>query len=326
MAGVLLNIDWRSLLGRDAEPVIEPESAPEPEPVFEPVFEAVEEPALEPALELEPEPEPLPTLEVAAPEVIVPKLDVNFEPLHPYYPVGVTIPNYASNEASVPVLLASLSGMLAFALLGASALALRVNPKLSNTNLVRFCWFVLNGCLHCFFEGYFIFNHATVASSQNVFAQLWKEYALSDSRYLTSDFFMLSIETITVFVLGPLCFANAVAIVRGSPARHALRIVACIAHLYGVALYYSTSLFETYFTGHSHSRPEALYFWVYYVGFNLPWAIIPAVLLYDSLSTITRAIGALEKVDTTLGAYRLAQNGANGANGANGVSEPKKTR
>ncbi|KAF3064080.1 3-beta-hydroxysteroid-Delta(8),Delta(7)-isomerase [Daldinia childiae] len=304
MAGVLLNIDWRSLLGRDASPATEPEL----EPVFEPVFEPVEEPALEPVLE---EPVSVPTPEIATPEIIAPEVEVNFEPLHPYHPLGVTIPGYASNEASVPVLLASLSGMVVFALLGASAIALRVNPKLTKTNLIRFCWFILR---------YFVFNHATVASSQNVFAQLWKEYALSDSRYLTSDFFILSIESLTMFILGPLCFANAVAIVRGSPTRHALRIVACIAHLYGVALYYVTSLSEIYFTGRSHSRPEALYFWVYFVGFNLPWAIIPAVLLYDSVRTITAAIGALEKVDVTLNAYHRRQGGVNG------VSEPKKTR
>jgi hypothetical protein len=46
--------------------------------------------------------------------------------------------------------------------------------------------------------GYFVLNHATVASSQSLLAQLWKEYALSDSRYLTSNFFMLSVESITV--------------------------------------------------------------------------------------------------------------------------------
>lgn len=50
----------------------------------------------------------------------------------------------------------------------------------------------------------------------------------------------------------------------------------CMAHLYGVALYYATSLVEMHFSGLSHSRPEFMYFWVYYVGFNLPWAIIPA--------------------------------------------------
>lgn len=40
-------------------------------------------------------------------------------------------------------------------------------------------------------------NHASLASSSNLFAQLWKEYALSDSRYLTSDPFMICVETIT---------------------------------------------------------------------------------------------------------------------------------
>ncbi|KAI1417765.1 EBP-domain-containing protein [Hypoxylon sp. FL1857] len=228
-------------------------------------------------------------------------------PSHPYYPLGVTVPGYAPNEASVPVLLVALGGMLGFAALGASAAALKVNPNLTKFNIALLCWFVINGCLHCFFEGYFVLNHATIASSQNVFAQLWKEYALSDSRYLTSDFFMLSIESITVFVWGPLCFANAVSIVRGSPARHVLRIVVCIAHLYGVALYYSTTLYETYFTGRSHSRPEFPYFWVYLIGFNLPWVIIPSVLLYDSIETVTGAMKALDKMDITLDTHRHRQ-------------------
>ncbi|KAI1393553.1 EBP-domain-containing protein [Hypoxylon trugodes] len=244
----------------------------------------------------------------------------NLVPSHPYYPLGVNITGYAANEATVPMLLASLGGMLGFAILGASAFALRFNSNLTKSNIALLGWFVMNGCLHCFFEGYFVLNHATVASSQNVFAQLWKEYALSDSRYLTSDFFMLSVESITTFIWGPLCFANAIAIARGSPSRHVLRIIVCMAHLYGVALYYSTSLCETYFTGRSHSRPEFLYFWVYYVGFNLPWAIVPAVLLFDSARTLTKAVRALDKIDITLAAHRRTQDASNG------TIEPKKTK
>lgn len=33
--------------------------------------------------------------------------------------------------------------------------------------------------------------------AQDLFGQLWKEYALSDSRYLTSDAFVLCMETVT---------------------------------------------------------------------------------------------------------------------------------
>ncbi|KAI5868092.1 Emopamil binding protein-domain-containing protein [Durotheca rogersii] len=216
-------------------------------------------------------------------------------PPHPYYPLGVSVPGYAANESPVPVLLASFAGVLTFVLAGASAVALRLNPSLSRSNLAVFAWFVLS---------YFVLNHATVASSQDVLAQLWKEYALSDSRYLTSDPFMLSVEGITSLVWGPLCLLNAAAIVGRSPARHVLRIVVCVAHLYGVALYYATSQADARLAGREHSRPETLYYWVYYVGLNLPWAIVPAVLLYDSARTVTRALRALDKAEAVLDAHR----------------------
>ncbi|KAI0969418.1 Emopamil binding protein-domain-containing protein [Xylaria arbuscula] len=227
------------------------------------------------------------------------------EPTHPYYPPGVGIPAYAANEAPVPVLLAALAGTLGFTVLSAALVARKLNPRLGASGLAVFCWFLMNTCLHCVFEGYFVLNHATLASSQSLLAQLWKEYALSDSRYLTSDFFMLSVESITVFFWGPLCLANAIATARNSPSRHPLRIIACVTHLYGVALYYATSQCEFYFTGRSHSRPEFVYFWVYYVGFNLPWAIVPAFLLLDSVKTITRAMRALDKADATLSSHRI---------------------
>ncbi|KAI1191274.1 Emopamil-binding protein [Nemania serpens] len=227
---------------------------------------------------------------------------------HPYHPLCVNIPAYEANATPVPVLLAALTGALGLVVLGAALAARKLNPGLSASGLAVFCWFVMNACLHCVFEGYFVLNHATVASSQSLLAQLWKEYALSDSRYLTSDFFMLSVESITVFIWGPLCLANALATARNSPSRHALRIIACVAHLYGVALYYATSQCEFYFTGRSHSRPEFVYFWVYYVGFNLPWAIVPAFLLFDSAKTITSAMRALDKADATLSSHRLREN------------------
>ncbi|KAG5914753.1 hypothetical protein E4U42_000338, partial [Claviceps africana] len=59
-------------------------------------------------------------------------------------------------------------------------------------------WFALCGFLHVAFEGYFVYHRATIAHQQTVFAQLWKEYALSDSRYLTLDVFTVCIEFITV--------------------------------------------------------------------------------------------------------------------------------
>lgn len=45
-------------------------------------------------------------------------------------------------------------------------------------------------------------NHDRMASAQDTIGQLWKEYALSDSRYLTSDTLVLCMETMTVVCFG----------------------------------------------------------------------------------------------------------------------------
>ncbi|KAH8673963.1 Emopamil binding protein-domain-containing protein [Xylariales sp. PMI_506] len=240
---------------------------------------------------------------------------------HPYYPLGVEIPGYAANTTPVPVLLAALSGMLGGVLVAGSRLALAYNRNLTTTNLAVLCWFVLCGFLHCFFEGYFIVNHPTVASSQSLFAQLWKEYALSDSRYLTSDPFMISVESITVLLWGPISFITAILIVRDSPLRHPAQIIMCMAHLYGVALYYSTSLVETYFTGRSHSRPEFVYFWVYYVGFNLPWVVVPLILLVDSLKSITRSLRSLDAIESGLNGFQKRNHDAQKSSAARKIEK-----
>lgn len=54
-----------------------------------------------------------------------------------------------------------------------------------------------------------------------------------------------------------------------------MRIIVCMAHLYGDVLYYATSLFDHYFNGRSYCRPEAYYFWVYYFLMNFIWIVVP---------------------------------------------------
>lgn len=69
---------------------------------------------------------------------------------------------------------------------------------------------------------------------------------------------------------------TAVFIARTGSLRHPLQIIVSTVHLYGVALYYMTCLAQDKFNGVAYSRPEAQYFWVYYVGFNAPWVVVPA--------------------------------------------------
>jgi cholestenol delta-isomerase len=136
-----------------------------------------------------------------------------------------------------------------------------------------------------------------MASAQDFLGQLWKEYALSDSRYVTSDTLVLCLETMTVvramipttqtrlshsgrltklqFIWGPLCFFVAYLILNQHSLRHPLQLIVCMSHLYGDTLYYATSLYDHYVHGRSYCRPEAYYFWIYYFLMNFIWIVIP---------------------------------------------------
>ncbi|KAK2732187.1 ebp domain-containing protein [Colletotrichum kahawae] len=224
-------------------------------------------------------------------------------PAHPYYPITTLILHYTMNQTPIAVLLIAFGAVLALTV-GATVLGARkAHPRLSKADLFTVAWFALCGFLHCFFEGYFILHHENLASLQTFFGQLWKEYALSDSRYLTSDSFMLCVEGFTVAIWGPLCWFIVVAIATRSTLRYPLTIIMCVGHLYGVVLYYSTSLTEYFLHGVSHSRPEFLYFWVYYIGFNGPWVVVPALLLFSNVMYIKRQ---LEKAEGSNGVFKTA--------------------
>ena len=146
-------------------------------------------------------------------------------PSHPYFPQDAIIPDYEPNTSSLEVVIRSFVGLVLAFVAAGLYLGKRANPRLGMDELGAMAWFLLcksrhvlhrespacirrlltvSGCLppgfflHAFFEGYFVLYHASLAGSQSLFAQLWKEYALSDSRYMTSDPFMLCIETLTV--------------------------------------------------------------------------------------------------------------------------------
>ncbi|RAL05233.1 EXPERA domain-containing protein [Aspergillus ibericus CBS 121593] len=214
-------------------------------------------------------------------------------PLHPYYPLDAQIDGYVPNEASLLSILTTAS-VGATALLGATLTLISViRPSLRKADRLAILWFVLSGSLHCFFEGYFMIHHDHMASAQDFFGQLWKEYALSDSRYMTSDTVVLCMETITVLLWGPLCFLVAYLILSQHPLRHPLQIIVCMSHLYGDVLYYATSLFDHYVHGRPYSRPEPYYFWVYYFLMNFIWIVVPFYYLCQSVRTISDAFKAL---------------------------------
>jgi len=217
---------------------------------------------------------------------------------HPYYPPGIRISGekFVANDWDVVTLVVTFIG--GWALIAAVTLGVvrKINPRLNGTDQALVLWFVLCGSIHFFFEGYFTVNHTRMASMTDFFGQLWKEYSLSDSRYMFSDPFVLCMESITAVLWGPLSFLMAYLITTDSTYRHPIQALVSTGQFYGDALYYLTSLFDDFYAGKTFYRPEPYYFWFYFVFMNAFWLIVPALCLYSSIRASAKAFAVSKRV------------------------------
>ncbi|KAK6823570.1 hypothetical protein PG995_006312 [Apiospora arundinis] len=218
-------------------------------------------------------------------------------PDHPFYPLGIALPGYIANEMSTIQILCISAATCGSVMLPTLLAINRKRPELPKRELSTAMWFVLCGCIHLILEGYFAFN--AVATSRHVLAQMWKEYSLSDSRYLTRDAFVVTMETVTAACWGPLSFVCAWSIVVDHPARHVLQAVISLGQIYGDVLYYGTCTLEYVVRALEFSRPEPYYFYGYYVFLNAIWIAIPSMLLCSSCKKTTRAFARVQQLEAT---------------------------
>ncbi|KAK5166657.1 uncharacterized protein LTR77_008201 [Saxophila tyrrhenica] len=209
---------------------------------------------------------------------------------HPYYPLDSVIPNYVPNTWPVLALLAAFFGVCTVLFSSTYYLAKSLNPRISRNELVTIMWFVLSGSIHLLFESYYTLHFTTLGSLQTLPAQLWKEYAFSDSRYLTANTMVLSLETMTAVCWGPGCLIVAWLIMRNHSMRYPAQMVVSVGQAYGDAIYYATSLFDEFVGGVKYSRPEGVYYWGYFVLMNAFWIVVPGFLVYQAATEMARAV------------------------------------
>ena len=154
-------------------------------------------------------------------------------PNHPYYPLHAEIAFYAANKTPVPYLLAAFFATTLALLTCTYNLTTTFNPRLTKPQLATILWFTLSGSIHVFFEGYYVLHFSSLGGDQSLLGQMWKEYAFSDSRYLTRDPFVLCVESVTAAVWGPGCFLCAWLVARGHEARWAAVVVVSLGQMYG---------------------------------------------------------------------------------------------
>ncbi|KDD76356.1 emopamil binding protein [Helicosporidium sp. ATCC 50920] len=120
---------------------------------------------------------------------------------------------------------------------------------------------------------------------------LGREYAKADSRYATRDTFIIGMEAVTAFVWGPICLALVHGILSRKIWRYTMMIIVSLGQIYGDVLYYATCFME----GLVHSRPEALYFWIYFIFVNAIWIVVPSLCIHYAFGKLHHALALVDK-------------------------------
>ncbi|KAJ3293536.1 hypothetical protein HDU79_000237 [Rhizoclosmatium sp. JEL0117] len=221
---------------------------------------------------------------------------------HPFYPLGLSVPNYTPSQITMIETLAIFFSFVFAAMAVASFLITRKTTDTATRLL--FVWWVSCSMIHGIVEGYFAFTNGTIAGDQTVLSAVWKEYAMSDSRYMTSDPFVVVMEGFTAVLWGPLSMIAAYLLYHSHPSRHLLQLIISCGQLYGLLIYYGTEIFE----GFAHASPAFLHFYVYFWGFNFPWFVIPLLVIRSSGSVIIKACTDFEGKGKAAGAKKVKKN------------------
>ncbi|CAC5355117.1 EBP [Mytilus coruscus] len=163
---------------------------------------------------------------------------------HPYFPRDLSIPNYKPNKISIQELLGIFFSLVLIVFI--ITWIYTTKKKFTVGYRLLLCWFTICGFIHTILEGYFAFNHSTLAGGSSYLAEMWKEYGKGDSRYITSDTFTVCMEGITAVIDGPLCFLTVIAYITNSPYRYVLQLIVSLCQLYGDTLYLLTEVKDNF--------------------------------------------------------------------------------
>ncbi len=128
----------------------------------------------------------------------------------------------------------------------------------------------------------FLLSHAPITSwiDPRWWASAYTQFARYDARYAEHDPLVIFF-CYTELILGPLCFLLVWLIHRGSAYRHRVQLVLCTAQLYGCVLYFVAPVMQGTWGSVMTNDPFEL--WVYIIGLNALWIIVPAVMIFQSL-------------------------------------------
>ncbi|XP_027011933.2 emopamil-binding protein-like [Tachysurus fulvidraco] len=166
--------------------------------------------------------------------------------------------------------------------------------KCSATDRWVLVWLFYDAIVHFTLEGSFVYMSlvGTVATSDGIFAELWKEYGKADQRWLHSDPTIVSLELLTVVLDGFLALVLVYAIIKDKYYRHFVQISLCVCELYGG---WMTFCPDWLIGSPNLNTKNWLYLWVYLVFFNGVWVVVPGLLLWQSWKDLQKSHQYMKK-------------------------------
>jgi cholestenol Delta-isomerase len=211
---------------------------------------------------------------------------------HPYHPLDLDLPEFHDQVIGMEFILGVFFGVAAIVI----GLCWTLARSLPGRDRAMVVWLVFSGTVHLVVEGAFSLNPKFFQNSDSnmLLLELWKEYSKADSRYASRDAFTTTMETTTAFAVGPGCLLAAYGLLRSSAWRWCLIIVLSTFQLYGDILYFATYWFD----GGDFTRPEPLYFWLYFVVMNGIWVVVPLWCVWVAVRQSVHATLLMEKTKT----------------------------
>ncbi|GAA99417.1 uncharacterized protein L969DRAFT_93879 [Mixia osmundae IAM 14324] len=186
----------------------------------------------------------------------------------------------------------SLAGVMSALLLGWYGARRLLASTATKADRFTFIWCAFDALIHTFYEGSFLYNSTfgrTADSGTSLFCKMWQEYAKADTRWGTADPTVVSLEILTVLIMGPICLLICYQIARTNPMRHFWLIVLSTSELYGGFMTFAPEWLQG---SPSLYGDTFLKLWVYLALMNLIWVFIPLWLLYESYLQLSQSLGA----------------------------------
>eukprot|EP01138_Halocafeteria_seosinensis_P010130 gb/GECG01010344.1/.p1 GENE.gb/GECG01010344.1/~~gb/GECG01010344.1/.p1 ORF type:complete len:236 (+),score=15.99 gb/GECG01010344.1/:1-708(+) len=174
------------------------------------------------------------------------------------------------------------------------------------TTAARFTilWFIVDAITHLTLElGYVLTvafyggaKYGPTTGIMGAICEAWRLYSKADPRWEVFNADVMTLEILTVFLMGPLALLAIYAVYTRQPYRHLLQFAIGICELYGGWMTFAPEWVTQALFGTTQLRGapfgtvgDMVLWWIYLLFMNGLWVLIPIVLCWDSAVQIIDA-------------------------------------